>query len=75
MPVVFVDANFFTRSIRRDEMLFDTQAAIRIDAPGKLDPEFILLPNFARIGFISKVHPFALSSQRFANYRLTKSNP
>src|SRR5260370_12595514 len=44
------DRQFLAGAIRRFEILADAERAIGIDAPRKLNPELILLPDFAEAG-------------------------
>ena len=47
--VVFVDAESSAGILFRFGVLANSERAIRIDAPGQLEPEFVLFPHFARI--------------------------
>src|SRR5207245_9783778 len=43
--VLLLDAELLARAIRRLEVLPDAERAVRIDPPGELDPELVLLPH------------------------------
>src|SRR6266567_3269733 len=73
--IVFVDFDLLARSIRRFEVTPYTKLARWVDAPRKLDPEFVFFPHLAGVRFISeiKVFPFALAQN--ALNRLAKRDP
>ena len=56
-------------------MLADAELAGRIDLPGQLDPEFVLFPDAARIGFVRVLHFLAGPLRATRWHRLPKGDP
>src|SRR5258708_22465134 len=73
--IIFFDAQFFARSIRRFKIFANTQATIWIDTPRKLDPEFVLFPNLSGIGLICVIEFLTTFFAQHAQHRLTEADP
>src|ERR1041384_2088740 len=77
--VVVVDRHLRARFIRRFKKLANSQCAVRIDAPGELDPEFVFFPDLADsrcfVGFIGGVEFLSLFFQRDTQDWLPEADP
>src|ERR1700737_4536399 len=51
VSIVFVDRELRARLLLRLEVLPNAELSVGIDAPGEVDPEFVLFPPLARIHF------------------------
>src|SRR5258708_37374853 len=61
--------------IRRFEPLPDSHRTIGIDRPRKVDPEFILFPNFSRIRLIGVIELLSFPFLKNAQHGLAKPDP
>ena len=76
--VVLVDADRLTRPRRALEPLANAERAIGIDPPRQVDPELVLLPDFARVELVSAGVGAELGSLQFgipAHDRLAETQP
>ena len=73
--IILIDSDFFTLAVRRQKMLTDTQAAIRVDTPRQLNPEFILFPHLTGVYLIGKGKVFALPAGILTQHRLAEGHP
>ena len=53
--VVLLQADLLAGAVGRLVVLADAQRAVRIGAPGDLDPELALLPDLARVGLVGEL--------------------
>src|SRR5437764_3849750 len=78
-PVVFANLQLLTRTVRRLKIPADAHAPIRINPPGKLDPELLFFPHFTQpslaVRLISGTEFLALFFQRDTQHRLAKTDP
>ncbi len=75
VAVVFVDSDALSLPVRRFEVLADAERAVVVDAPGELNPELVLLPHLARIGFVGEARRLPLPPGELAQHRLAERNP
>ena len=73
--IVFLHRHHFARPVRAVEPLAHAQAAIRVHGQRQLDPQLVLLPDLARIGFVRVTHRLARPFHRHAAHRLAKGDP
>src|SRR5207244_1243271 len=59
----------------RFEVLPDAERAVRVDAPGELDPELVLFPDFAGIRLTRVGDGTSQPLQRGAAHRLPEAEP
>src|SRR2546426_8818720 len=77
--VDLLDAHLGTGAIGRFEIFSDPERTIRIDAPGELDPELVLLPDLTKPGRLVRlpreVERLAALLERHPEHRLTEADP
>ena len=73
--VVFFYGDLLTGTVGRLEMLSDSHAAVRVDPPAQLDPEFILFPDLPGVRLIGEGHRFAVPSGGFTKHGLPEGHP
>src|SRR5262249_20524817 len=59
----------------RLEVRSDAERTIRVDAPGELDPELVLLPDLARIDLPAVLDRLSKATSSRSQDRLTKPEP
>src|SRR6185295_14264759 len=57
-PIVLLDGDLLSGPVWRLEVFANPQLTCRIDAPGQLDPEFILFPDLSRICLVAEFDLF-----------------
>ena len=75
VAVILLNGDLLTRTIGRHAILLYTEASIRINAPGKLNPELILFPHLTDIclpGIFNRIAHLCVSNTK---NRLTERNP
>ncbi len=75
VAVVLVDRDLLTGPVRRLEVLADAELAIRVDPPGQLEPELVLLPHLPRVDVTGVGELAAQLLHRHSAYGLAETQP
>src|SRR5579883_16882 len=73
--VIFFDSKLRSWTVGRFEVAANAEAAVGVDTPGKLDPEFILFPYLAWIGLVRVANRLAITFPVDAQHGLAIADP